>query len=48
MSPISRDDLRKLTILVVDDEKLVADSLVQILNLFGFQCHLRILRLSRD
>ena len=27
---------RKLTILVVDDERLVADSLVQILNMVGF------------
>ena len=30
---------RKLNILVVDDEKLVADSLVQILNLSGFNAH---------
>jgi CheY-like chemotaxis protein len=27
---------RKLSVLVVDDEKLIADSLVQILNMFGF------------
>jgi CheY-like chemotaxis protein len=27
---------RKLSVLVVDDEELVADSLVQILNMFGF------------
>jgi DNA-binding NtrC family response regulator len=27
---------RKLSVLVVDDEQLVADSLVQILNMFGF------------
>ena len=27
---------RKLSVLVVDDQELVADSLVQILNMFGF------------
>ena len=27
---------RKLNVLVIDDEQLVADSLVQILNMFGF------------
>lgn len=32
---------RKLIILVVDDEQLVADSLVQILNLFGFDASSR-------
>ena len=27
---------RKLSVLVVDDEELIANSLVQILNMFGF------------
>ena len=32
---------RKLNVLVVDDEQLVADSLVQILNMFGFNASSR-------
>ena len=32
---------RKLSVLVVDDEQLVADSLVQILNMFGFNASSR-------
>jgi len=34
-SAISGED-RKLSVLVVDDEELVADSLVEILNMFGY------------
>jgi CheY-like chemotaxis protein len=32
---------RKLSVLVVDDEEVVADSLVQILNMFGFDASSR-------
>ena len=34
-------ETRKLNVLVVDDERLVADSLVEILNLFGFNAYSR-------
>jgi len=38
MSEISGED-RKLSVLVVDDEELVADSLVKILNKFGYSAY---------
>ena len=38
MSSISGED-RKLSVLVVDDEELVADSLVEILNMYGHSAY---------
>ena len=38
MPPISGED-RKLSVLVVDDEELVADSLVEILNMYGHSAY---------
>ena len=32
-------ETRKLSVLVVDDEELVADSLVEILNMFGYSAY---------